>query len=367
MYLKLVYFLPLLLIFLIPQAFALNTLENEHLFAESGIITLDIQFGEDDIKYGLSRVSVTNTLDDVTLKFYGDEISLSDPQVKVSSTGEHFRISSVEDGIIMYGHYNEDLKNYKINVYFAGQNGMVKYTVNTAAELQDDKVIEKESVEVKEKYIPDLIITVEQDYRTYWNENFNIQVRAYDKHNNNNPQLNPFQGKVNDANVTAIISFDGNTVATLNGITENGQWQGQHYFMENLSAPGEYIIDVIVSNLGKTASYSSSMFVIGTTPSDGSSSSNNIPPVADAGLDQLLVAAGIKINLDGNASFDSDGTIVSYSWIQTNGPPTVTINNANTATPDFDTLGAGDTYIFELTVTDNKGSTSKDTVTVTVS
>ncbi len=82
-----------------------------------------------------------------------------------------------------------------------------------------------------------------------------------------------------------------------------------------------------------------------------------LAPIAKADPDQsLLVGAGTTINLDGSASSDPDGIIASHSWIQTNGPPTVTINNTGTATPDFDTLGAGETYTFELTVTDNKNA-----------
>lgn len=356
---KLVYFLPLLLIFLVPQAFATNSLEDEHLFAQSATLSLDLQFGQDDIKYGMSKNFVTNTLEDITLKLYDDEIPLSDAEVKVSPSGEHFRIFSVTDGIIIYGHYNEDLKNYKINIYFTGQNGMVKHTVNTAAELQDDKVIEKQAEEPKAKYIPDLIITTDHDFKTYWNDNFDIEVRSYDKRSNANPELNPFDGKINDANVTAIISIDGDTVATLSGTTQNGQWKGQHYFIENISSPGEYIVDVIVSNLGKTASYTSSMFVIGTVSDIGGSSG----PVAFAGVDRTVTHAAL-VNLDGGGSSDANGPIVSYSWTQLSGPAVV-LNNPNTATPNFNTVGAADTYVFQLVVTNNNGKTGSDTITVT--
>jgi hypothetical protein len=91
----------------------------------------------------------------------------------------------------------------------------------------------------------------------------------------------------------------------------------------------------------------------------------NKPPVANAGPDQQITAPTNSVNLNGSASNDPDGTIVSYSWAVVSGPGSVTINNSNTATPSVVGLVAGG-YIFELTVTDNNGATAKDQVAVTV-
>jgi hypothetical protein len=93
------------------------------------------------------------------------------------------------------------------------------------------------------------------------------------------------------------------------------------------------------------------------------------PPTANAGADQT-VAEGDTVTLDGTGSLDSDGTIASYLWTQTAGPQ-VTLNDASSASPSFTAPAvgsAGETLIFELTVTDNEGATSAtaDTVSVTV-
>lgn len=45
----------------------------------------------------------------------------------------------------------------------------------------------------------------------------------------------------------------------------------------------------------------------------------NLPPVADAGADRTGLASGDVAELDGRASYDPDGAIVSYAWQQISG------------------------------------------------
>jgi hypothetical protein len=94
----------------------------------------------------------------------------------------------------------------------------------------------------------------------------------------------------------------------------------------------------------------------------------NESPEADAGDDQA-VAAGEEVTLDGSGSSDTDGTIISYEWAQTDASDaTVTLSDSKTATPKFTAPTVTETtiLIFTLMVTDNDGAIDTDTVSITV-
>jgi hypothetical protein len=69
--------------------------------------------------------------------------------------------------------------------------------------------------------------------------------------------------------------------------------------------------------------------------------------------------------LNGSSSFDPDGTIIHYDWIQVSGPAVVSITNNNTTEPTVSGLVVG-SYVIRLMVTDNSGATNFDQVTITV-
>ncbi|WP_299691615.1 glycosyl hydrolase family 18 protein [uncultured Vibrio sp.] len=98
----------------------------------------------------------------------------------------------------------------------------------------------------------------------------------------------------------------------------------------------------------------------------GATAPVNRQPTAAAGADQF-VEGPASVTLDGSASKDSDGTIASYTWSQASGT-SVTLTNANTAVASFDIaeVTLQQTLTFSLTVTDNEGATSTDTIAVTV-
>lgn len=100
---------------------------------------------------------------------------------------------------------------------------------------------------------------------------------------------------------------------------------------------------------------------IGTTPP----TSTNNPPVANAGSDIAITLPTNTVNLNGSASSDSDGKIVTYAWTKTAGPSQFQITTTGSVTTSVTGLAAG-VYVFRLTVTDDKGATASDDVTVTV-
>jgi hypothetical protein len=88
-------------------------------------------------------------------------------------------------------------------------------------------------------------------------------------------------------------------------------------------------------------------------------------PIAAAGADQTITNPVESVTLSGSSSSDPDGSIATYFWLKEFGPAGVTIASPNAASTVVSGLTPGE-YIFRLTVTDNFGATSSDTVKVTV-
>jgi outer membrane autotransporter protein len=85
-------------------------------------------------------------------------------------------------------------------------------------------------------------------------------------------------------------------------------------------------------------------------------------PTANAGVDRSIVdsdaEAGEDVALDGTASFDANGTIVSYRWLR-NGLQIAAGGNPTVRLPDGDNL-------LTLIVTDDDGNTAADDVLIAV-
>jgi len=123
----------------------------------------------------------------------------------------------------------------------------------------------------------------------------------------------------------------------------------------------------IISNL--TAFILLSLMVIACGGGEGSGNveqSSNTSPLAKAGNDQT-VSQSVQVTLDGTASIDNDGNIVSYLWRQTQGE-LVELVNANSATATFTSPVAvcNQQLEFMLRVEDNNNATNDDRVMVEV-
>lgn len=81
-----------------------------------------------------------------------------------------------------------------------------------------------------------------------------------------------------------------------------------------------------------------------------------------AGFSQTVTT---QVTLTGSGT-DADGTIVSYFWRQISGPAIPTIVSPASATTIVKGYSVPGIYLYELTVTDNRGGVGKDTMQVTV-
>lgn len=101
-----------------------------------------------------------------------------------------------------------------------------------------------------------------------------------------------------------------------------------------------------------------------TTPTPTPTTGSNLAPVAHAGADQSIpVAWNYFPFLNATTSTDGDGWIVSYKWTKISGPASYSFSSPNSAQTKANGLVAG-TYVFRVTVTDNKGATAYDDVTI---
>ncbi len=97
---------------------------------------------------------------------------------------------------------------------------------------------------------------------------------------------------------------------------------------------------------------------------DSTLGSFNRRPTAYAGADQV-VGKGASVTLRGTGSTDPDGDTLTYKWTQTAGP-SVTISSTTAVSPTFAAPSTLTTLTFRLTVTDSRGATSTDDVTIRV-
>lgn len=116
---------------------------------------------------------------------------------------------------------------------------------------------------------------------------------------------------------------------------------------------GSYIIQLIVND-GFESSPPDQVVV----------TTDNRPPVSSAGPDQS-VSLGQLVTLDGSASQDPDGALLSYAWSFTARPAgsAATLSDVSAVMPSF-TADRSGTYVLQLIVGDGELLSAPDTVTI---
>jgi Secretion system C-terminal sorting domain len=130
----------------------------------------------------------------------------------------------------------------------------------------------------------------------------------------------------------------------------------------NLSE-GVYVFTLQVKDNAGTLAYSIKRVTVTAAPAAPAA---NQPPVPIVGPDiTITIPANNSVALDVTASYDPDGTIVQYYWVQIGGTSSSLINNIFSPTPTMSNLVPG-TYIFSLQVKDNAGALAYATKTITL-
>ena len=160
-----------------------------------------------------------------------------------------------------------------------------------------------------------------------------------------------------------IVGYDWTQVSGPGGITITNSTTGTPGVTGVVE--GEYIFRLTVTDNSGAVSFADVKVTVladGHTPGPPQT---NLPPVAEAGPDQVIGIPETTATLDASASHDDNGTIAKYNWLQVSGPSAATIENASAVSTGLSGLVTGD-YVFELTVTGNNGASSTDSVTVSV-
>ncbi|MBS1921515.1 MAG: tandem-95 repeat protein [Bacteroidetes bacterium] len=171
------------------------------------------------------------------------------------------------------------------------------------------------------------------------------------------------------------ITLPTNTV-TINGSGSDPDGNIASYQWTKIAGPSQFTIvsptqaQTVINNLVQ-GTYQFQLTVtdnLGATGSDTVvvtvNAAPNQAPTANAGANQNITLPTNTVTLLGSAN-DPDGTITSYSWSKISGPSQFTIVSPTQAQTVINNLVQG-TYQFQLTVTDNMGSTATSSVTVTV-
>ncbi len=159
-------------------------------------------------------------------------------------------------------------------------------------------------------------------------------------------------GTVSDADGT-ITSFVWTKVSGPTGGTINSP-NSLSTSITGLNS-GTYIFRLTATDNGNASGYADVTITV---------NSNNQGPWVNAGSNQTITLPVNSVTLSGSAT-DPDGTVSSYLWSKQTGPAGGTITSPSSPVTNVTGLNQG-VYVFQLSATDNSGTTTSVNVTVTV-
>ncbi len=156
---------------------------------------------------------------------------------------------------------NIDEKNSSDKVYyFLSLKQIIK---SQSEKTGHDVLIEKQVMPRQKK---ELTMEVNHIFRNYWNENYKVFVKVFDKSINPRPNFDDYFGTLNGIQINVTLAnLDGTSKYAFGGVTKNnGYWEGSQYLPENISKPGKYNVTVVATRGDDVTSKSLTMFLIGT-------------------------------------------------------------------------------------------------------
>ena len=261
------------------------------------------------------------------------------------------------DGATAYNVYIYDESGYAQNSYFPANSNTGDFTkVNTNSHLVS-------SLEYEVDYYFNVTAVADTLESGQSNE---VGVRPLLNFSNSTPSMRLLDFNVNAAEMVTLSAEvndpDGNDISYLwkqtsgDSVAISDSNQAKAYFTAPIAdAPVDLgFVLTISDDYGASNSKTTTVSV-----------SDNFAPQVDAGDDQST-SAGNLVNLLGSAS-DSDGDIAEVTWQISSGSGVIlsgtsTLNTSFVAPSSSSEL----TLVFQLSVTDDRGASASDTVTITV-
>jgi len=256
MALKRLFLLPLFLLVLVPHSvFGVVDIENKNIIAESkdGEIILSLEFGENQY----SRFDkIIPTLQSGLLVIGDSIVEIENARTKIM--GNSFVVHSENILIYAKGLGNGD---YLINSYLLGSNQLNPIRLVTVPTQDITTEIEDNSLPIE------MIVLVQQDIRTFWNDTYDIEIKVFDKAINSNPRFYQSLGAIDQAEVEVILKdMDGEKLTQLTGQTNSkGFWDGDYFVFQNLVSGGTYSVEVNVTYLESNNFQKFETFIISDT------------------------------------------------------------------------------------------------------
>ena len=145
------------------------------------------------------------------------------------------------------------------------------------------------------------------------------------------------------------------------GLSHNGTWGKAWNPVTKVDGYNVYEWMLLYTRGTSTSGTSS-----GGTTAPAPTTSGNILPVANAGANVSVPKSwNYSPYIYGTKSTDADGWITSFKWTKISGPSSYSIVSPTSNYTKLTGLVVG-TYVFRVTVTDNKGGTDTDDVTVKI-
>ena len=276
--------------------------------------------------------------------------------------GELMRISGVTvDGYPFYAIHKMNSNDIEISgtIFVDGKTTPIIKNIIVEESPVIVQEIEEPIIIIEEEPIP-IKAVILQPHSTYWRDTYNINIKVFEADQNPRDDYWYREYLVPDVPIVVDITHeDGNHLTTIQGKTDqSGHFEGQHYIIENLVQAGKYFVHVVVGDEKSGDVKDLTTFVVGEVVGARSDSDPHSIP----SFNPLNPVDPQVVFLVGSASFDPNGIITDYFWLQTGGNP-VAIMDDVAADTQFTTTGV-DTYSFTLTVTDNSGNTDTSSITI---